>query len=1118
MRKFSWGIAILILWGIILSFGVFFYLKFLQPSRLGETVISFFEERFEVTPKISFIKLEFTPHPSIIIKHAELNYPQKNMNVSFAEAHASISWKTILAGRPVIGAVEIFQPKFELVRQKPFIKDKIEETAQVSLSQGATVLPDSDTSKEIFAEKQKILEENIQKVLQKLVQFEIPYFFQDGSMVIRDGSVSISYPAQSEVLSLDGIDLDLRIPGTFDGHLDLRVENGHFVAKRSPQLDFTKSHFALKGWRLDTDNITADLHIQSLFQMGSLQKLRVKPIKEAYRYFPMPEPLKFSLRTHLNYDKHLKTFESDGLLQTHVVFPMNGHNTPLEVNIPFDFHGNTINDEKNMLKLPEETKENAPYRQAFLKDNDKLPQKAFVLAPFYVNAININGAYLKIGDDSILASGELLGLFPLSPLFQGEAKVYNFSLPRWIGASRKMSGGLHNALDQIKGDIQFIVNKRGVFAPYLKGNVRGIQAEGIGSCGNFRKPDVAIRITPLSSTRLDLNPLFPEVNGKKEEKVSLPPPAVPLNPNKDKDSMFVDYHIDILTPDAKIWKVNLQKARTLISPTKDETPTLDITIDHMYEGKAEAFVTLDDGNNTIETQVKGVNLENFIYDIAEFKALYGVLDADATINLGGQNIDQILSSLKVKAEGNLSNGSFFSKTGLIEKYDNGYFSIDAKAIPFYKQNTPLPPYFQMKGDYNLFLERKYLQAKIVSNAILEVSTKNGLPLIMKPQQADILYLRDGESRFEKAHVKGDGLLGYNIPEDEFVNLHNFMGTFNDDSVQGDFFLHRKEQLDWSGNLTFDHISLDSYIFGDEEPISSKEKNSPTERPSAFPIDDLLEHSINMQVNAKKATLLNVLIHDFTSLLRLNKGAMTLEKTGANIKEGGTLQAFLEAKLFAKSPTQDGYIQTKFKFQLKDANMLAISIMRGHEILLAGNGLIQLFGNGVYRDTSEILKKLNGTFKVDIKDGYIESPKALEANKGTDLDSHKAPNRIKQNRSAKTYDKTLFSSITASGDIKDGVLHTPNFTLTGDGLSMKGVAYINLPTEEIKANATALVLGIPEIPIEIRGTIKEPVTNVKMLNAVTGTLGNITSGFFQTLGGILSSPIHILAPERTIVLD
>lgn len=1203
MRKIPWGLCFLIVWALFLTASVTMYLRYFQPSKLGDTLSYGIPDELNLRSEFQFISFQFFPEPTILIQDTTIEDTKRKIKIHVEHIQAKLSWKTFFAGRPVLDSLTLIKPSLTLSlpdiaknnaqNEKGRINnqinklfeqgsdfsqtmhsrdDRVEDTIiypvrmqdllKIPLKQSqndevfddeapfehSTLYNDAVENDDISERADAVniesvsfstltLEEQEQEVralIQRALQIKLPYIVSGTYVHIRDGQfdllLSRNMSVENDTLKVQGIDLDLRTPHLLDGYIDLRLSHTRLHSRRVPDLDLTKTSLLLSGWDFKANSVELDLDVQTELQIGSLQKLREQPIKEAYQFFPMPTPAKFSLETKLKYEKISHNLDLFGLFRTRMILPMNKVNTPVFLDLSFSSNANTDNLEKIALNLPDETQENAPYRKAFLKDNSDLPESALKLPAFYVDKVKIDNAHLRIGRDRATISGDLLGLFPVNPLFQGKVTLHHFSLPHWIGSARKMSGGLINALDNIQGELEVIANKRGVFAPYFKGKILDVELEGLGSCGNFKAPDIALLTYPSQETTkkgtIDLNPFFPEINGVHVEKPNFPNPAVPARDlNDTSPNMFVDYHINIRTPDIKAWKVNARNVQTLITPDINETPTVQVNIAFLYGGNANAYAVLDKGNNYIKATYKNVSLETPVKNIAGFAAVKGQLSGEADVFLSGNNIGEILSSMSVKAQGELKDGSFHTENSLLQNFRHVLYRINVKSIPFDISNVKLPDYFQMKGEYDLALAYSGLQASVYTNGILDFSTKNGMPLRMGAQNSMIKYIRSGESKFDTINVNGKGLLSYDFSGKNFFQVEDFDGFLHGEKISGLFRMNLTEPLDWSGNFQFDFLDLDSYFFDKEDSKNDlKGKNkvqAQNQETSALPIDFFSENNLAFTVSAKEARLLDVTLENFTSTLALRNKELTLEKTSARVKGGGRLQAFLEAKITPNSQAKKGNILSQFKFQLEKANMLAITTMRKHETLVAGGGLMQFIGHGVFETTADLLAKLNGKYNINVRDGYIEdtSPKSNEnitqnslpiatAHENTTASSSRTSSR--NSSSSKTY----FNGIVASGDIIDGILHNYNFMMSSKSMIVTGGGTINLVTEELDLQAKADV-GLSNVPIVVTGTISDPEIDLKMLNAFASTIGRVGTGIFSIFGSILRAPFDMITHEKVI---
>ena len=94
--------------------------------------------------------------------------------------------------------------------------------------------------------------------------------------------------------------------------------------------------------------------------------------------------------------------------------------------------------------------------------------------------------------------------------------------------------------------------------------------------------------------------------------------------------------------------------------------------------------------------------------------------------------------------------------------------------------------------------------------------------------------------------------------------------------------------------------------------------------------------------------------------------------------------------------------------------------------------------------------------------------------------------------------TLFSALTASGLIEQGILHSHDVVLAGDDLKLKGKGELNLMKKTIDCTFDVDKKGLPHFPIYIEGTLEKTKTSVGagalILNAIGGIFTSIIGMF------------------------
>ncbi|MDO4840311.1 MAG: AsmA-like C-terminal region-containing protein, partial [Desulfovibrionaceae bacterium] len=101
--------------------------------------------------------------------------------------------------------------------------------------------------------------------------------------------------------------------------------------------------------------------------------------------------------------------------------------------------------------------------------------------------------------------------------------------------------------------------------------------------------------------------------------------------------------------------------------------------------------------------------------------------------------------------------------------------------------------------------------------------------------------------------------------------------------------------------------------------------------------------------------------------------------------------------------------------------------------------------------------------------------------------------------------TKFNSGSMTGVIDNGVLHTDDFSLEGDELTVTGKGDFDLSAETIDAYFEADLPGLPTVPLYMSGTFSEPKTKIGgmvIINAISGLFKGVFSFVGNIFGGLL----------------
>lgn len=1150
MRKPRPGTVFLILWGIFLSGAVAVYLAYLQPSRLGRTISDSLYSSLGIRCGIRQVGFRLLPQPGVILRGVALQQGEIAHASFRAElCQVELSWLSVFRLHPLVRAVDIQGAVADVVWPPRAAQPAPEKSQPDALPPSSRPLP------------------------------VLPRALSGMRIRIRDSAVRFRSGDGELRADFSGLNASARVPGLFRGHLEMSFQAGEIRAAKAPAVALGDFSLRLSSLRADRDgDLNGTLNLSASVQVESLEAALGHPVKPAYRYFPLPDPARVTLALDVNARPSERLFTMAGRADADLLLPMNGHDTPVKIVLPFS------------MSTPE--------------------------------TIAVEGLTLDMDGEHAEISGELTGWKERSPSFSGRAEVRRFSLPRWFGFARKMPGGLQNALNDISGTMDFLLTSRGIEASRLEARILDMTLTGSGGCANFREPD--IRITGHAGA-VDLNPLFPEINGHKPDRPILPPPAVPLT--EDESPAKVGYDIHLTADRADIWKLSAGKVDCHIIPaaapprSAGETPLfrpaydllnledakswpakgalLTATIGDLYGGRAEGHVHLDE-NCRVLAAVRDAATDRAVADIAGFPAVGGQLRADVDLAFRGSSAGKLTATLGGRANAVISQGFFSSGKDARLPFRTLTLQAQVKALPpGGALPDDLPETMDYSGQWKAALDTEDWSVSTNGPAVLTFSMRNGLPTAMKPQPASFRLRLDkngpGSGQWPEdlvldinaltsfdmdagtvtlANLSGGGakmavggtltarglrqtpviegrcslrtvhlreaaaFFGLSLPRTtdpamfttldleadvrrttdahgmQTLRLHNLRGRLDRTGLTGKLDATFGQRPFWAATLAFDALDLDDYW-----PTPSSGPSTPVQ--TAF----LLDRDMDLKLSGDRVELFSTPLSDLKLAFTLKHGVGDTNVFTGVFPGGGNLVGTLHSEVRpgrrdAAGRAQDnGHIDARAQLRLTGVNMLSLTESRGQDTLVAGTGNGQLDLQAVLHTWGDIPSRLNGNWSIAVRDGYLTSAKAASGagsqtptppGGGFGLSESGSPSGMTSPASG----RTPFSSITATGNIAGGIIHTGNFSLKGSMLSVTGGGSINLNTQTISAKATATLLGVPEIPVEISGPLNNPRTSYKIVGAVAGTIGNLGGTVLDIVGGVLTAPFRLFG-KKTI---
>ncbi len=1095
MLKARLGTVLLALWGIMLTAFVYAYVAWLQPSRLGSTVSCVLESTLGVQCDIGRVSLSFLPLPEVAISDLSLRRGSlDHLEFKARQASIQVSWFSLLRLKPIVRTVSLESPTLD-------VSGAIMQKALNAPREGTA--PDTG-----------------------FTMPDIPRYITGLSLDITNGTCRFASADGKDSLTLSGLNAHARVPSLIPGSLDISADSIHYQLASGIDLSAGETKISVASLFKGLDREwEGDLSVSTNLQLGSLDTVMGRRISDPFRYFPMPEPLRFSLSGSFSGNPDEKLFDAVGRTAITATLPMNGHNVPISLDVPFTIAG-------------------------------------------LENGIAVSKADVRMGDDRIVIDGIINGLNQGAPELKGRAKVHHFSLTRWFGFGRLMDPGLQHALDDIRADFhEFTLSLKGVVVPSLSAEVQGIQLKGSGSCTEFLKPVVRI---DAHAKKADLNRVFTELHGEFPDLSHLPPPVLPLIDSKHEpassDGITVGYDIHISADDAKIMGFQVGGADVHVIPAPKYGTMLTIDVADVYGGKAVSEVYIQNRIRVL-ADLSAVSLGEPSAALAGYPVLTGGLNsAKVDISFAPGSGIEMLTTLGGTVKADMKDGAVSVKGCPPLTYKS--FTVDAQAEASSGRGAKtMPPFVDFTGRWNVSFDTADWSVRTEApKATLGFSTAYGLPGIIREQTIPLdlilkkslcssfredqvfaikgktslnvekgslsikkgtaenaLFRLSGDasftSIFKSPAVSGHARLnssklrkaahtfGIDLPatgpgafseadlqasfdvSSGSISLADLHGSFDGTDLSGGIAYHWSGRPSIEGSLKTRFLDLDRYLPEDDDSADQKEPRR------LLPLNFLKGTDIALDLKASRLKVLSATLSQISVPVTQKDGHLNAPVT-LLFPSGGMATGFFKASCPAKADHADVALQ----LHAPKIDMQELCRLRGHKTVITGMGSADTALRSQQKYWDDWKHTLNGYFTFLVKDGAILSPPSPEElAKG-----RKAPSR------------TNFKIMSMSGTVDKGIVSCKDFSIKDSMLDVSGRGSIDLAQETIDAHATITLAGIPEMPVEISGNLFSPTTNYKLLGAVTGTVGNIGSTIFDLVGTVLTAPFRLLSGGRGLI--
>ena len=270
---------------------------------------------------------------------------------------------------------------------------------------------------------------------------------------------------------------------------------------------------------------------------------------------------------------------------------------------------------------------------------------------------------------------------------------------------------------------------------------------------------------------------------------------------------------------------------------------------------------------------------------------------------------------------------------------------------------------------------------------------------------------------------------------------------------------------WNVNLDLGKFNLDSY-----RPPSRS--NPPKSAP--WNLEVLRNNDVSADIKIEHLRALSLDFKQLSLPLNIKNGRITSRPITA-VFYSGPLTGDLFSEISSPGSTPAMISQLHVSAERADFGRIMES-MAGKRFA-DGEMKSQLSLSGHVRGLDDLPAGLSGSWSIDVVNGrYYTNPETDK--KGS-----------------------TFSSASASGEMKLGVLTTDNFRLYSGLISMQGRGTADLNKNTVDQTINVMVVRGPTLPVRITGKLSAPDISVSAISAVPSTV-------YQVTKGILTLPLRI----------
>ncbi|ACT46940.1 AsmA family protein [Methylotenera mobilis] len=494
------------------------------------------------------------------------------------------------------------------------------------------------------------------------------------------------------------------------------------------------------------------------------------------------------------------------------------------------------------------------------------------------------------------------------------------------------------------------------------------------------------------------------------------------------------------------------------------------------------------------------NLESLIFDLPKFAGNIDIKDPAIPNGSAKVNFDL---SLHADAEQEQVHSKFLMNV------DNTKLNGNVALANFKKPNI----------QFNLTADALDLNKLLGAKPAQKAETKQASTASQKPADMSALgnllldgKINIGQISYDKYRLSG---LNVNVKADgQKLALTGLNVKFDDSQIKGGLGISQFHKPLYSFDLDIDQLNLDKYVIASDKPATETKAST-----GASSADAPLDLSALKALNANGSIRIGNLRYGKTKAsnvrvdLKAADGVATIAPLSANLYQGSMNGSL---KVDARSTPS-----IAFKQDMKGIAIGPLLVDAINNDMLDGKGALSLDVTASGNTVGAMKKALNGTSSLQLADGAVKGIDIA----GTIRNAKSKINIFKDKSSigADQTQKTDFSELTASFNIKNGVAHNEDLAMKapilrlakGDSrgdidIANENINYLAKPTivKSLKGQGGAELdsLAGVSIPVKVTGTFSAPKYGIDF--AALGT-AIAKSNLIDKIGGDKAGAVKAL---------